>query len=235
MTAQASGRPAPESWHLRGLALAFDGRVAPQAIALGRALVTNYPSAVNWRDALLVYRELAAPDPTLALDVFRLMRASQALSGERDYVEYAEAAVRAQLVGEAKTALDDGVQRGMVETARVPPALATATAARAITADRGGLAGLRTAALAPAGTGQQARAAGDAHFGHGQYAEAADLYRAALLKGGEDPNLVNVRLGAALALAGRRPEAEAALGTVTGPRGDLAGFWLAWLSRRPVA
>ena len=45
---------------------------------------------------------------------------------------------------------------------------------------------------------------------------------------------MNVRLGAALALAGRRPEAEAALRAVTGPRADLAGFWLAWLARRPA-
>lgn len=233
--AQATGRPAPESWHLRGIALAFDSRMAAQAGAIGRALVANYPSPVNWRDALLAYRELSPADPVLALDVHRLMRASQALGGERDYVAYAEAAVTAGQIGEAKAVLDEGVTRGMVETPRVPPALAAATSARAIAAERGRLAGLRTAGLAPAATAQQARLAADAHFGAGLYAEAAELYRAALNKVGEDPNLVNSRLGAALALAGRRPEAEAALRLVTGPRADLAGYWLAWLSRRPAA
>ncbi|HST35810.1 MAG TPA: hypothetical protein VLK25_04180, partial [Allosphingosinicella sp.] len=225
--AQASGRPAPESWILRGLALAFDGRMAPQAGIFARALVANYPSAVNWRDALLAYRELAPADPALPIDVQRLMRASQALSGERDYNEYAEAAVRAQQIGEAKAVLDEGVSRGMVATARIPRELVAATAARAATAERGRLAAARTGALAPAGTGSQARAAGDLHFGNGLYAEAAELYRAALQKGGEDANLVNSRLGAALALAGRRAEAEVALRAVTGPRADLAGFWLA--------
>ena len=91
---------------------------------------------------------------------------------------------------------------------------------------------LRTRAAA--GTGAQARAAADAFFAFGQYADAATLYQAALQKGGEDPNLVNSRLGAALALAGRRPEAEAALHAVTGPRADLAGFWLVWLAHRPA-
>ncbi len=67
----------------------------------------------------------------------------------------------------------------------------------------------------------------------GQYAEAAEFYRLALQKGGEDANLVNLRLGAALALAGRGPEARAALAMVSGPRADLASFWLAWLQRRP--
>lgn len=233
--AQASGRPAPESWMLRGLALAFDARMAPQAGLIGRALVATYPSAVNWRDALLAYRELAAADPTLGIDVHRLMRASQALSGERDYYEYAEAAIRAQQLGEAKAVLDEGISRGMLTTARIPRELTAATAAAPVAAARGRLAGLRTAALAPAGTGNQARTAADLHFGSGLYAEAAELYRAALAKGGEDANLVNSRLGGALALAGRRAEAEAALRLVAGPRADLAGFWLAWLSRRPVA
>jgi Flp pilus assembly protein TadD len=94
------------------------------------------------------------------------------------------------------------------------------------------LPGLRTRGAA--GTGAQARAAADASFAFGQYGEAATLYQAALLKGGEDPNLVNTRLGAALALAGRRPEAELALRAVTGPRADLAGYWLVWLAHRPA-
>ena len=79
-----------------------------------------------------------------------------------------------------------------------------------------------------------AREAGDAHMGFGEYAAAVELYQAALQKGGEDANLVNTRLGAALALAGRRAEAEAAFRAVTGNRADLAGFWLAWLARRPA-
>lgn len=229
---QAAGRASPEGWHQRALALAFDGRLAPQAIALGRGLVGAYPTHVNWRDALLAYRELAPGDPALDLDVRRLMRASQGLSGERDYLESAEALSQAQLPGEAKAVLDEGLSRGMLETARIPAALMTGVARRAA-ADRAALARQRTQALAAA-TGQPARAAGDLHFGFGQYAEAAELYRAAFAKGGEDPNLVNVRLGAALALAGRRPEAEAALRAVTGPRSELAGFWLAWLARRPA-
>ncbi len=230
---QAAGRPSPESWHLRALSLAADGRMAPQAIALARGLVAAYPTPLNWRDALLSYRELAPADPTLDLDVRRLLRASQALSGERDHIEYAQAATDAGLHGEAKAVLDEGVARGLVEPTKPAVATAITAANRRATPDRAGLARLRAAALAAA-TGQQARAAGDAHFGHGQYAEAAELYRAALQKGGEDANLVNARLGAALALARRRPEAEAALRAVAGPRADLAGFWLAWLARAGV-
>jgi tetratricopeptide (TPR) repeat protein len=229
-----AGQAAPESWYQRALALAVEGRLQAESVAVARTLVAAYPSAINWRDALLVYRQAQTPDPALDLDIRRLMRAAQALSGERDYIEFAEALGRANLFGEVKAVLDEGVARGMLDANEAIVRQLSTANNRRITADRAGLARLRSQALSPAGTGAQARAAGDAHFGYGQHAEAAELYQAALQKGGEDPNLLGTRLGAALALAGRRAEAEAAFRAVTGPRADLAAFWLAWLARRPA-
>jgi tetratricopeptide (TPR) repeat protein len=230
---KASGQVVPESWYLRAVALAVESRQAPQAIALSRALVEAYPTTVNWRDALLTYRQLGAPDPALDLDIRRLLRAVEGLAGERDYLDFAQA-LRAANPGEAKAVLDEGVSRRMLDAGEAQVRTALTAVTRPAAGERSGLAASRTRAMAAA-TGAAARAAADAHFGVGQYAEAAELYRAALQKGGEDANLVNSRLGAALALAGRRAEAEAAFRTVTGPRADLAGFWLAWLSRRPAA
>jgi hypothetical protein len=241
---EAIGRPSSESLHRRALAVAYDGtqringapplapQVAPQAILFGQKLVAAYPTAPNWRDALLDYRELAPADPALALDIRRLMRAADAIGGERDYLEFANLLGTAGLPGEARAVLDDGVTRGVLDTGKPAIAAAVAGVARRAIADRAALPGVR--ARAAAGTGPQAVAAGDAFFAFGQYGEAATLYQAALQKGGEDPNLVNSRLGAALALAGRRAEAEAALHAVTGPRADLAGFWLVWLAHHPA-
>jgi len=237
---QAAGRASSEALHRRAFAVAYDGTrpplalaaVAPQTIAFARALVAAYPSPLNWRDALLAYRDLAPADPALALDIGRLRRASQSLAGERDYLEFAQALNAAGLPGEAKSVLDEGVSRGMLDATKAAVAQAITATGRRATADRAALPRLR--ASGDSGTGAQARGAGDALFAFGQYAEAAAAYQAALLKGGEDPALVGSRLGAALALAGRRPEAEAALRAVTGPRADLAGFWLVWLARRPA-
>ncbi len=227
---QASGQAAPESWHLRGLALAFDGRLAPQGIALARGLVAAYPTPSNWRDALYVYRQLAAGDPALELDIRRLARASGGVAGERDILETARAFEGAGLSGEAKALLDDAVSRTMLDANEAQVRQLIASTNRSATQARAGLARARTQALAAA-TGAAALAAGDAHFGFGQYAEAIELYRAALQKGGEDADLVNSRLAAALALAGQRAEAEAALAAITGTRTELAGFWRAWLTR----
>ncbi len=231
----AAGQQAPESWYRRGLAIAFDHRLPAHAAALGRGLVTHYPSPFNWRDALLSYRQMAAGnDPALSLDVGRLMRASGALAGERDYLELAAALRTAGHAGEEKAVLDEGQARDMLaESEPQVRQVINANAPRART-ERSGLATLRTRALA-ATDASAALAAADTHYGNGLYAEAAELYRAALQKGAQDPGLVNLRLGASLALAGSNAEAQTALRAVTGPRADLAGFWLAWLATRTAS
>src|SRR5205085_6477969 len=76
---QAAGRVSPESWYLRGLAIAYDGTRPPvsnasfaaPALSFARSLVAGYPSPSNWHDALAVYRDLAG-DPVLDLDIRRL-------------------------------------------------------------------------------------------------------------------------------------------------------------------
>src|SRR6185503_4287659 len=151
---QAAGRASSESLHRRALAVAYDGtrppfgltQLAPQAIAFGRALVTAYPTQLNWRDSLLVYRDLAgAADPALDLDIRRLQRATQTLAGERDYLDFAQTLDRAGFPGEANAAFDEGVSRGMLDTAK--PAIAQAAAAinRRVAADRPALARLHAA------------------------------------------------------------------------------------------
>lgn len=226
---EAGGQHAPEPLYRQTLGVAYEARMVPQAIALSRTLVTYYPNADNWRAVLGVYRDIGN-NAGAELDLRRLMRATGALVSERDYFEYAQAANRGGLPGEVKTVLDEGMTRHVFRaSAGDAQQMLTAATAR-ITEDRASLPRLRTAALAAA-AGQQARTTGDAYYGYGQYADAAAMYRAALQKGGEDAGLLNLRLGAALAMAGQRAEAEAAFHAVAGARADLAGYWLLWLAQ----
>lgn len=227
--AEARGR-VPESRYRLGLALAHQARQRPAAMDFARRLVSAYPSPGNWRDAVLTFRDLAEPDAALKLDAMRLARATGGMAGERDYVRMAEALNAATLPGEARAVLTEGVERGMIEpTEAAARTLISSTNTRA-TAERNALTGRVTSAR-NAATGGPARAAGDALYGVGRYAEAAQLYQLAMTKGGEDASLVNLRLGAAHAMAGQRLEAETALRAVTGPRADLAALWLAHLAR----
>jgi tetratricopeptide (TPR) repeat protein len=231
---RAAGRPVPQSWYKRGLKQAFDAKLEAPSLALAQGLVRAYPTPENWRDALLIYRDLYRPEPAASLDAMRLLRSAKALSGERDYLEYAEAVGTDGGAGERKAVLDEGVSAKMIDPAK--PAFKTMIAAtgKKATTTKAGLAAIEKKATAAA-TGDAALAAGDSNFGYGNYAKAVELYRLAIAKGSVDANVANTRLGMALALTGQRAEAEAAFRAVTGPRSALASYWLLWVEQRGQA
>jgi tetratricopeptide (TPR) repeat protein len=220
---RAANQPVPEQWRRQLVALAYNGHL-PQLSGFVRELLTASPTSANWHDALAIH---AQQNAATKLDAFRLMRVAGAMNSEPDFIQFSEAANEVRAFGEVQGVLQDGLTRGLITQnaayARERLTLATNRA----TADRASLAESRRAALA--GTAAAALSMGDAYYGYGQYAEAAELYRAALQKG-SDANVGNLRLGAALARGGQRPQAEAAFRTVTGPGADLAQLWLLWLS-----
>jgi tetratricopeptide (TPR) repeat protein len=227
---QAAGQPIPVDWRQQIAGLAYRARL-PQTVGYMRDWLVAAPTPALWHDTLAIYAELANPAGGLKLDIYRLMRAAGAMTSERDYIQLGEAAQEVRAFGEVKAVLDEGLARNLIATNAGFARERLAVVNRRIAEDRTSLPGERTAALAGS-DGIPALRLGDSYYGYGEYGPAIDLYRAALQKGGPDANLVNTRLGAALALAGRRAEAEAAFRAVTGPRAELAQFWLLWLSTR---
>lgn len=227
---KAAGQQVPESWYKRGIALALQNQMAPQALRLSRSLVAAFPSPINWRDAVLLERDALKADPEASLDSWRLQRAANALAGERDYLQFAQALGNAGLASEAKAVLDEGVSAKMVDPAKATFKELILSLAKRATADRAALGALQARGMASSGA--DALKAGDALLAAGDYGKAASLYRAALEKGSADSNVVNTRLGIALARAGQAAEAETAFRAVTGPRAELANLWLVWLAKR---
>lgn len=234
---QAAGRPVRESWLQYALRATFDSNdpaIKAQSVDVARMLVSTYPNAVNWRNGLLAFREARTWDPAAQLDLWRLMRATGAMAGERDWHDFANMLNSGGYPAEAKAVLDDGVARRMIDASRSPFRELIAASSGRIAEDRSSLAASQREALAAA-AGVPALRTGDAFYGHGRYPEAIALYRAALEKGGVDANLVNTRLGIAHAAAGQRAEAEAAFRLVGGDRAQLAQMWLLWLQQRPAS
>lgn len=230
---EAAGRKAPEPWYKVVVSKLYtSGDKAGAATWLGRQLAA-YPSADAWRSSLLIYLEQLQTkgvtlDPDQRLDVLRLMRASKAMGGESDYLQYADVAQRRGLPGEVKSVIDEGRASGKVTktNAQINQLYATASAQEKAEVP---LANEEKRA-AGAAKGDVAMQTGDAYLGTRNYPKAAELYRLALQKGGVDTNVVNTRLGIALALAGQKAEAKTAFGAVTGtPRGEIAKFWTTWL------
>lgn len=230
-TQEAAGQTVPEQLYLAALQSAADAKMWPQAQTLSTTVVSRFPSAKNWRNALLIYRQSGTLEPTTQLDMLRLMRATKSLGAANEYLTLADQLARGRFYVEARSVIEEGVASGKLSRSNGDVAAILKEVGGRLVGDRAALTELDPRARS-APTGEFALRIAEGFYGHGDYAKASEMYRLALQKGGVDANLVNTRLGIALALAGQRPQAEAAFKAVTGPRSGLASYWLLWLAQR---
>lgn len=221
----AAGRKADEALYKRALGMAYEAK-SPSAIELGREWVSAYPTPDSWHNALAVYRNMGNPDPSSALDIMRLARATRSMQGTADYNLYAAETINASNFGEAKAMLAEGLTSGQIKAS--DPVIGDIQ--KALT----GKSGPTASELATREAGAKVPSAflriGDAYYGAGNYAKAAEMYRQAAAKGA-DANLANLRVGEALALSGDKAGAAAALGKVGGSLSEIAKFWLVYANR----
>ena len=232
---QAAGRKAPPEWYGRGAAMAYKAKMNSETARWTREQVRAYPTAENWRSALVIYRDGSNLDNQAMLDLFRLMHDTKALAGERDFFEYASLAVTGALPGEAKTVIEEGFASGAVSKSSRAVSERLTDANNKIPSDKASvIADEKRAPSAP--DGRLAANTGSAYLAYGDYAKAIDLFRLAQKKGGIDADTVNTRLGIALARSGQKDAAKAAFEAVGGTaRKDIAQFWLLWLDQAPAA
>ena len=228
IASKASGQKVDEGNYKFAAGLAYDQRL-PVANDLARQWVAAYPSPTSWRDTLRIYRDLNKPAQSQLIDLLRLGRAANALSGESDYFALGSALVNAGKLAEAKSLLAEAKTAPKVDSTK--RAFTDLTARVTAAPTRGAVDASAKAALAGS-NGKAMIDAGDALYGHGAYAEAVPLYRAALTKGG-DAGLANLHLGMALARSGDKAGATVALNAVTGANADVARYWLLWLGTAP--
>jgi Tfp pilus assembly protein PilF len=214
---EKSGARASAASYRQRLTILQSGPAGAAAEA-GRALVAAYPTPAHWREALVVYRQTAAPSGGQEIDLLRLMRAAGALARTDEYLRLAQLLRQSGQAAEAGQVLAEGRERGLVDAAGSPAREIIAEVERELPRERARLASTPQA---------------ESLVAAGRYAEAEARYRAALAAGAGDPGEINTRLGMVLALAGRRAEAEAAFrGAAQGGRyTELARFWLLWLAQ----
>jgi tetratricopeptide (TPR) repeat protein len=230
---RAAGKKAPSDWYGRGINMAYTAKLPQQTTALTQAWVKDYPTPSNWRDSLVTYRDLNPMDADGQLDLMRFQRVAGALKGQGDYMEYV-LATYLRYPGEAKAVLDEGVRAGVINLAKGGNAAeVNGIVTPKVAADKASLGAAATTAKGPKGTGKTALSIGDAYYGYGEFANAAEMYKLALTKGGVDAAVVNTRLGMALAKAGQKDAAKQAFALVTtGPRAGLAQYWTIWLDQQ---
>jgi tetratricopeptide (TPR) repeat protein len=156
------------------------------------------------------------------------MQATGAMNQGDDYTLFARAAAEQNNFNEAQAVLDAGIAAKAVNPAdpnvkdlvaglKAKPKATAADLAAATKAAVNGTALLRI---------------GDRYYAMGDYTKAVELYRMAMGKPGVDAAVANLHIGMALARAGDKAGATTALNAVTGPRADIAKYWLTYVNQR---
>jgi tetratricopeptide (TPR) repeat protein len=229
-TRVAAGQKPEENWYKRAVKLSFDAKM-PNSANIAREWIAAYPSPKNWRDAIRIYQTTSGLEDAALIDSMRLAQATGALQGENDYFRFANTLVAKGFPGEAKSVLDQGFAAKSIDKSRATFSQLYTLASTRSQGDRASLTATATAAKAAADA-KKAMVTAEAYYGYGDYAQAADLYRAALSKPGVDKDLANLRLGMSLARAGDKAGATAALNAAGGAQAEIAKYWLTYLAQQ---
>jgi len=236
---ESSGGVAEEDWYQILKSAYYKGKDNDKLFPVLTRLVQRYPTTTNWGDALRVYQEMPGLTDQISIDAFRLMWATGALKGAREYVEMADVALNKGVPGEAESVLTAGQANGVFASSENPQKVKQIVdeqlklARSRIATDKPTLPGLAKEA-ATAKTGALASALGDAYLSYGQGADAAAAYRDALAKGGlKNPDQVNLRLGIALVNQGKYADAKAQFARVSGAHmARLAQLWTIYVDSK---
>ena len=222
----ASGQKPNADLIKRAVSVAYEAR-SPLAVQLGREWIAAYPNPESWRNAIAIYRNMNHPDVEGTLDLLRLMQATGALTTAGDYALFAEASADQMNYNEAQAVIDAGIAAKLVDpaSARFKEIVSGLKAKQKATA-----ADLEAAVKMSPSTPNLLRI-GDRYYGMGNYSKAAEIYKQVLAKPDADKEVANLHLGFALARAGDKAGATAALNAVTGARSDIAKYWLLYVQQ----
>jgi tetratricopeptide (TPR) repeat protein len=194
---------------------------------LARQWVAAYPTQASWNDALAIYRNRNLGDAEATMDALRLKQALGYLS-PGEYGTLARTAADQLIFGEASAVLAEGVASNKVNLSSPEFSdLAVGLKARAKLS-----AADLAAAMKIAANGKALMRIGDNYAAMGDYAHAVEAYKAAMAKPDGDAALANLHIGMALARSGDKAGATASLNAVTGPRAEIAKFWLTYLAQK---
>ncbi|MFC3580206.1 hypothetical protein [Sphingomonas hylomeconis] len=230
---KAAGQPVSEDLYKYAIVALQKTPDTAATMRWTREWLYAYNTQPNWHTAIYVFGFQGDNDKKITkrerIDLFRLLRATKSLAGEREYVEYADLAVQTANAAEAKAVIAEGNATGKLTPANSAAKLTLGEATTQL-AREGSLAVQEKRALAAA-DGLEANGVGDYALGTGNAAKAIEMYKLALSKGGAKLNKdeINTHLGIAYLQAGDKASAKAAFAQVTtGLRGQIAALWSVW-------
>jgi tetratricopeptide (TPR) repeat protein len=228
---KAAGVAIPDAWLGRGLAVAYNAKLAPQGNQYAEMLLANNASPENWLKAFTAVATLNPLDGQSELDMLRLMRLTGALKERFQYTEYVSDTSKFALANEALDVLKEGVDMGIFTTSDPFYVEAHTVAMKTADSDRKETPGIVPEARA-AKDGKVAYGAGNAFYSFGDYANAEAMFKLAADKGLPEKDLALTRMGMAQIQQGKLAEGQATLAQVSGPRAPVARMWMAYANSK---
>ncbi len=189
-------------------------------------LVTRFPSKDYWADLLNGMGRVPGISARQQLDISRLMEAAGTMEEAEDYLDTAQFAIKAGLPFEALRVLEQGQAAGLYKGANVSNyAKLKQQAQQRANEDEKALKSLQISS----DNGAMLVQLGDVLYAKGQWADAAQAYQKALVKGGlkREPE-VRLHCGMALLKANQVESAKTMLQSVQGEPAamQMATLWM---------
>ena len=197
-----------------------------------------------WHDALAFFDRSRDFNPEEALDILRLMRATDGLRFQQEYTAYLDSLsyIGVRYPAEAVSLLDEGFAKGLISRNNVTFSERYNEAKARLAEDTRTLAGT----IAPAKAspkGMLASLTGDSFFSHKDYKTAKELYESALSKapvldkdGVDQTDRTRFRLAMSKTMLGDYAGAKADFDMVTGAnRKAMAEYWVVFITHRANA
>ncbi|TAL01339.1 MAG: tetratricopeptide repeat protein [Rhodospirillaceae bacterium] len=207
-------------------------------IATEEMIVQRFPDKASWSSLLTNISNNIKGSDKVTLDIFRLQLAVGVMKSPADYIEAANLALKEELPGDARTALQKGYDAGTLGAGSLKSEAAQLKAKAAAAADAD-LKSIDSGAKIAAGqkTGDADIKFGEAYWSYGQYDRAIAAIQRGIGKGVKDPDDAQLRLGLAYLGAGQKPQALTAFNGITSntPTAQIAHLWALYTTNPPVA
>ncbi|MEZ5682405.1 MAG: hypothetical protein R3E14_14035 [Erythrobacter sp.] len=229
---RSAGEAVKEAWVRRGLAMAYNNSIVPEAQKYALLYVEEFPSDTSWGDAVAILLNTGGYENPEILDLLRLGRRTGTLRDGRTYLEYVDAADYRRLPAEVVAVIDEGIASGKLPKTDAFVTDTRRQASERVAVDQKDMPGLMKSARAPGAKLTTVMAAGDALLSMGKGADAEEFYTKALGIAGVNTPLVLTRLGIAQLDQGKSAEAKATFNKVEGARRAIANLWAAYADDR---
>ena len=242
--ASKAAGPVNKTYLVRAAVLSSKAKNYAGAANFYKDLIIAENNPDYWHDALAFFDRSRDFNPEEALDILRLMRATDGLRFQQEYSAYLDSLsyIGVRYPAEAVSLLDEGFAKGLISRNNVTFSERYNEAKARLAEDTRTLAGT----IAPAKAspkGMLASLTGDSFFSHKDYKTAKELYESALSKapvldkdGVDQTDRTRFRLAMSKTMLGDYVGAKADFDMVTGAnRKAMAEYWVVFITHRANA